>query len=64
MVKFSEEIKEVTRGKETTAAHRVTAIYRDDVHFKGAVVSVRGGVVIVWKPQGEARRDTNLAFCP
>lgn len=31
-------------------------IYQGGVHFKGVVVFVRGGAVIVWKPQGEAGR--------
>lgn len=31
-------------------------IYQDGIHFRGVVVFVRGRGLIVWKPQGEARR--------
>lgn len=31
-------------------------IYQDGVHFRGVAVFVKGKGLIVWKPQGEARR--------
>lgn len=53
-----DEMKEVTKiSGDNCSKESKVVIYQDGVHFRGVVVFVRGGMVVVWEAQGEDRKS-------